>query len=96
MKDTTGKKFNLSQNTNGPDNVASIHHYKFKSREEFILKRSRGRGFHGTKQLDELVAMAVKGLASDGEPIPNGTVFDDLLWKTLKRMVPKYAVFDLL
>jgi hypothetical protein len=42
-KDTNGSIVKGSYNRNGPTDVAVLHHYFTKTREEFIQKRNRGR-----------------------------------------------------
>jgi Glycosyl transferase family 2 len=77
---------------NDPRDVAVINHYYFKSYEEYITKHARGSSVYG--QVDEMLNQAIAHIGLDGLPIPNGTIFDDTAWKALKRMVPKYALYD--
>ena len=92
-RDTSGKNVSGPFNKNGPDDVALLYHYGFKSFKENIAKRVRGRvsivdqnGPAG--HYDSLLKDAMDGKA------PNGTVFDDTAWQFLKKQVPWYAKFD--
>eukprot|EP00584_Thalassiosira_punctigera_P027161 CAMPEP_0172580736 /NCGR_PEP_ID=MMETSP1067-20121228/139910_1 /TAXON_ID=265564 ORGANISM="Thalassiosira punctigera, Strain Tpunct2005C2" /NCGR_SAMPLE_ID=MMETSP1067 /ASSEMBLY_ACC=CAM_ASM_000444 /LENGTH=324 /DNA_ID=CAMNT_0013373483 /DNA_START=152 /DNA_END=1126 /DNA_ORIENTATION=+ len=97
MVDTNGKRrvnngaggFRERQaNDGGPFDVAALHHYAFKSREEFRYKQCvRGTSLH----------------ASGETPFCNKqyywmeheqTHFDDSAWRQLVRMVPKYRIYD--
>ena len=63
---------------NGDTSVAAVHHYKYKSEEEFRRKSCvRGRINNGKSKC--------------GEDIRVGEVFDDVVWQALKRNVPAYA-----
>lgn len=46
--DTNKKSFSGSFNPKGDDNIAQLNHYFTKTKEEFILKVSRGRADNGT------------------------------------------------
>jgi hypothetical protein len=93
LKDTNGTKFSTSRHR-GPTDVAVIYHFYFKSKEEYISKRSRGAGHLGMHQ--SLVKEAIAGLdpVNRNASIPNGTIFDDTAWQMIKKMVPKYALYD--
>jgi len=77
------------ENENRPYDVAVLYHYAFKSEGEFQNKicvrgHSRAEGQSQTPMC--------------GNPkyykLFNGTEYDDLAWKQLTRMVPKYRVYD--
>lgn len=88
QRDTSGAtEFSLLKKTLGAessrltDDVAVLHHYKYKSEKEYVLK--------------SCVRMAQAGNRWNcGETPPVGNVFDDMAWQFLKSCVPKYAVFD--
>jgi hypothetical protein len=81
-----------NRNTNGQTvyDVAVIHHYGTKSREEFIQKRLRGRADLALNhtQMVEKLKEAVEG------NLDVGTVYDDSAWKLLCERVPKYKLYD--
>jgi len=90
--DTNGKSLGNSPfNPGGPTDVAVIHHYVTKSREEYIAKYMRGRSDIHTRRSIE-----------DAEKIANLTMkehmfdstYDDSAWVRLKEMVPEYRMFD--
>jgi Glycosyl transferase family 2 len=93
LKDTDGTKFNSSRHR-GPTNVAVIYHYYFKSKEEYISKRSRGAGHLGYHESLVNEAIAGRDPVNRTASIPNGTIFDDTAWQMIKKMVPKYALYD--
>jgi hypothetical protein len=67
----------------GPTDVAAIYHYKFKSYEEFFgNKARRGSAFYGN------------AYNQTWTPLPNGTIYDDIAWKTLISNEPHYRYFD--
>jgi hypothetical protein len=72
--------------------VAAVHHFLFKSLNEYIKKRERGGGTTGASR--SLVEKAKKGNDNHDKPIPGGSVFDDEVWKRLVEKVPSYRVFD--
>eukprot|EP00527_Entomoneis_sp_CCMP2396_P006042 CAMPEP_0198143060 /NCGR_PEP_ID=MMETSP1443-20131203/5674_1 /TAXON_ID=186043 /ORGANISM="Entomoneis sp., Strain CCMP2396" /LENGTH=353 /DNA_ID=CAMNT_0043806199 /DNA_START=17 /DNA_END=1078 /DNA_ORIENTATION=- len=76
----------------GPDNVASIYHYYYKSRQEHVAKRTRGGGTLGVDHA--LLHKATMGLDAFNNTIPHGKTFDDTVWETLKNNCPKYALYD--
>jgi hypothetical protein len=92
--DTSGKiierpnNWEKQANSGGPDDVALLYHYRFRSEQEFYYKncirgdvlQSRGVTPKCTR------ASAVQGMY--------GGDYDVYAWEQLKRMVPKYAVFD--
>lgn len=93
--DTSGKviRYDLTDwrrqsNKDGPVDVAVLHHYPFKSDEEFFYKTCvKGTSVHKRGEIPMCKNPKYYTLV-------NGTEFDDAAWKQLKRMVPKYAVFD--
>lgn len=72
--------------------VAAVHHFLFKSLDEYIKKRERGGGTTGPSVL--LIENAKKGIDNHGEPIPGGSIYDDEVWKRLVEKVPSYRKFD--
>ena len=72
--------------------VAAVHHFLFKSLNEYIKKRERGGGTTGASI--SLIEKAKKGNDNHGKPIPGGSVFDDEVWKRLVEKVPSYRLFD--
>jgi Glycosyl transferase family 2 len=84
-RDTDGNIVNSSWH-NGPTDLAAIYHYKYKSYEEYYRNKvPRGSVFYGGS----------KGSTEfKWDSLPNGSIFDDLAWKTLLRHVPKYKFYD--
>ena len=72
--------------------VAAVHHFLFKSLNEYIKKRERGGGTTGASI--SLIEKAKKGNDNHDKPIPGGSVFDDEVWKRLVEKVPSYRLFD--
>ena len=74
----------------GPTDVGLIYHYKYKSEEEFWFKYCK-RG-------DSLSKWGETPKCDHRHRYGNyprdGDAFDDSAWRQLKRMVPKYAIFD--
>eukprot|EP00978_Attheya_sp_CCMP212_P002086 scaffold4326_cov59-Attheya_sp.AAC.1 len=64
------------------DDVAVLHHYKYKSKSEWYFKSCIRKRAIGSKN---------KGCGED--PLV-GEVFDDSAWKMLKSRVPKYKMYD--
>ena len=74
----------------GPRDVGVIYHYKYKSEEEFYVKSClRGDSLLGRGNMEKCGHMKNYG----NFPRHGGT-FDDSAWRQLKRMVPKYSIFD--
>jgi hypothetical protein len=100
QKDTTGTHFQGMLNPHGPTDVAVLAHYRWKSHNEFLAKRMRGKADKDKKKgmYEKWLKEAKKLLkaAIDGsEPLQNkNEFFDDSAWKAMKKYVPKYAVFD--
>ena len=86
--DTHGDCVSGDANLKKRMDVAVLYHYHFKSREEYVAKRKRGRGTNGMKEYKELLNQAKYG------PLPAGDTFDDSVWRILKHRVPKYALFE--
>jgi hypothetical protein len=71
---------------NGPKDVALIYHYKYKSYEEYFENKiPRGSAFYGRP-----------GSSTDlsWKALPDGSIYDDLAWKTLVLYVPRYSFYD--
>jgi hypothetical protein len=64
--------------------VAAIHHYKFKSMEEWYNKTCL-RGMLNPNRGQFMKC---------NKPTEPGKVYDDSAWKIMLRNVPKYAVYD--
>jgi Glycosyl transferase family 2 len=83
--DTNGTIVNSSLHK-GPTDVAVIHHYKYKSYEEFYKNKiPRGSAFYGGRK---------KGVEYIWDPLPNGSIFDDIAWKNFLAKVPRYTFFE--
>jgi hypothetical protein len=92
-RDTTGQwnegKYlagvhNPTFNTRKPTDIAILHHYRYKSLEEFNRKNCvRGDIFHGLKQCTN----------STLDELSSGIVFDDCAWQFLCMHVPEYKDF---
>lgn len=78
------------EHPSGPTDVGVIYHYKYKSEEEFY-RRSCLRGDSLLKRGD---MSKCDHMDKFGNYPRDGSDYDDGAWKQLRRMVPKYAVFD--
>ena len=81
--DTNNHAFHHYANPKGPTDIALIHHFFTKSEEEWVYKGcSRGR-------------VSTRGKSPNCGRVPMvGTVHDSSTWDTLKRVDPKYEVYD--
>ena len=83
--DTNGAIIEGPFNRNLTMDIAVLYHYIYKSREEYVSKRERGRPDNDDKQdYDNLLSSA------KNDPLPVGDTFDDSIWQILKNRVPKY------
>mmetsp|Transcript_5370 Transcript_5370/g.10795 ORF Transcript_5370/g.10795 Transcript_5370/m.10795 type:complete len:219 (-) Transcript_5370:424-1080(-) len=88
--DTNGKgNFDSigASNYDRPVDVAVIHHYKYLSPKEYRWKTCV------RKTVDDKVKDCQEKLERGMSPF-EGTVFDDSAWQTLKKNVPKYAMYE--
>jgi Glycosyl transferase family 2 len=70
----------------GPTDLAAIYHFRFKSYEEYYRNKvPRGSVFYGGNGGD---------IALRWDPLPNGSIFDDLAWKILLSNVPRYRFYN--
>lgn len=84
--DTTGqhpifKCRSCYQNTRNPTDVAVFYHYALRSEGEFYYKTCLKKRYEKESRCN------LKGYYT----LYNGTMFDDLAWQQLVRMVPKYG-----
>jgi Glycosyl transferase family 2 len=99
QRDTNGRAFSGPRNRDdAPRNVAVLYHYNSKSRKEYIRKRLRGRAplpRNHTSNNDLLQKAIGVTVQDDSNSISeNTTLFDDTVWKAVKRYVPEYAIYD--
>ena len=88
--DTNGHLFTGPRNPDGPLDVAFLHHYRYKSFNEFVHKRCvRKRASVGPDV--EQGYLCDEALARSH---PRGTIYDNTVWEKLKELVPPYRVFD--
>jgi len=89
-------------NIDGPIDVVVLHHYNRKSHKEFIAKTARGRADTDT---DPNRLQFAQNLLTDALDPNNNTftdnhyktedlVYNDFGWEAMKKLVPKYAMFD--
>lgn len=72
-------------NYDRPTDVAVIHHYKYLSPKEY----------HWKTCVRKTVDDQFKDCSEDRKNSPyTGRIYDDSAWVTLKRNVPRYAMFD--
>jgi len=88
--DVTGKviKPPLHWNTDGPSNVAVVHHYSTRSYKEYVAKRMRGRGASRNK-IDDLIKMAKNRELEQECPL-----YSEEGWEATKKFLPNYQHFD--
>jgi hypothetical protein len=91
--DTDKHSTQAHRNGAKPSDVAVFYHYDTKSWKEYISKRLRGRSDNVAGTVDDLDERLVR-FAKNGVFVENGTIFDDSAWKLLKKMHPKYAMYD--
>ena len=71
------------------EDVAVVYHYGFRSLEEYIEKRKKGRAtVRWTDMDDSLVEQAIKG------QLLEGSHYDDRAWKAFVRLVPEYSYLE--
>lgn len=103
--DTNGKQFEGPFNENGPSDIAALHHYLTKSSQEYVRKSSRGRADlkdwnpnnespEYKARLDDAIANFNKALANSTIGGQVGEIFDDSAWTILKKVAPKWALYD--
>ena len=80
--DTNGYTINGPFNRNMTTDIAVLYHYRYKSKEEFIARKS-----------DDSRSFGKKKLARYG-PLPVGDTFDDSVWQVLKSRVPRYGLLE--
>ena len=90
--DTNGKNFSGPANLAAPTDVAVLHHYKYKSYQEYINKSIRGRATYDREEgkVDQQVDQARRF------QVPAARWFDDTAWRKMKEYVPRYAAYDLI
>jgi hypothetical protein len=88
QKDTSGgTEFSKSRASSSRkyDDVAVIHHYKYKSAKEYRFKNCMRLDRNSSNCDVPLAEFTDEGTSE---------LFDDAAWQILKSRVPKYAVFD--
>lgn len=110
LHDTNGRIFEGPFNEDGPIDTAVIHHYRTKSIKEFLQKTIRGRADaddeSGVKKIiykgrvKNATDIFEKVLAHGGEKMDTETchdmTYDASAWSAMKKLVPKYALYDAL
>ena len=71
-----------------------MYHYQFKSREEFIARKEKGR-----PDMDFRIANPQNAIKEQIEfakygQLPVGDTFDDSIWQVLKNRVPRYGLLE--
>jgi len=102
------KPIHLWKEEERQSDVAVVHHYTYKSKNEYVKKRARGRSDgpwfdkcqcrqNGEEACRKCYEALVKKATEDAmnRPIPAGTVYDDSAWLFLKKNVPKYRAYDI-
>lgn len=84
--DTNGNEVAGHSNPHGPSNVA-IFHYYLRSIKEQHSKMGTAIHFRDEKQL--------ANVSKSNHELLNMTVFDDIAWKALTHLVPRYKLHDL-
>ena len=89
--DTSGAvncKVHEKENSKPKDDVAILHHYRTKSRREFLHRCERGRAdFKARRKNHDSVCPKWYEDSPDD-------IFDDTAWQVLKENVPAYKVYD--
>jgi len=102
------KPIHLWKEEERQSDVAVVHHYTYKSKNEYVKKIARGRSDgpwfdkcqcrqNGEEACRKCYEALVKKATEDAmnRPIPAGTVYDDSAWLFLKKNVPKYRAYDM-
>ena len=86
--DTNGRNFSGPSNLAAPIDVAVLHHYKYKSHQEFITKSIRGRATYDREEgkVEQQIELAKRG------QVPAARWHDDTAWRKMKEYVPSMAV----
>ena len=92
--DTNGSTIKGPFNRNMTTDVAVLYHYQFKSREEFIARKEKGR-----PDLDFRIENHQNAIKHSIEyakygQLPVGDTFDDSIWQVLKNRVPRYGLLE--
>lgn len=85
-----------ASNHNKPGEIALVHHYRFMSDKEFLLRQGWRNSIDGVNRgCDEESSRKINmtGKAKHLHP-RTGTVFNDKAWKFLVKKVPKYSIYD--
>lgn len=85
FQDTSGE-VNVSSavSSRKPSDVAVFHYY-LRSEKEYFHKMGKPVHFQDSENIPDNVEYN----------LTNGTVFDDSAWEAVKRLVPKYSMYDL-
>ena len=88
--DTDFENFSGPANPSAPIDQAVVHHYKYKSYQEYIDKSIRGRATydHETGRVEPQIEQVKRGA------VPAARWFDDTAWTKMKGYVPRYAAYD--
>ncbi len=99
--DTNGQNFTSFQNPNMPlTDVVTLRHYNKRSYKEYVTKRMKGQSDDEQKRKSNRLITQAQGEFAEALETNNRTepgvelVFDDSVWVTMKKLVPKYAMFD--
>lgn len=98
LHDTNNHPFKDPFNTNGPTDVAALHHYRTKSHKEYIMKTKRGRA--GTGDIKHsFLPRAEEAYKKALDPNDNSNsienlIYDDSAWEAMKKYVPRYALYE--
>ena len=92
--DTNGYPIKGPRNKNMTTDVAVLYHYRYKSREEFIARKEKGR-----PDMDYRIANHQNAIKEQIEfakygQLPVGDTFDDSIWRILKNRVPRYGLLE--
>jgi hypothetical protein len=102
--DTNNKILTSALNVNGPTDVTVIHHYHTKSFGEYVMKRHRGRSDSTLKKnytdsLNDSIRLFEEAIGKNGTGDHTdelaGLIYDDSAWTMLKKVSPKYALYEL-
>jgi hypothetical protein len=90
--DTQGRNFSRHSNPAAPIDVAVLHHYRYKSFQEYVQKRERGQVTfeRGKGEIGQLIEEAKRGV------VPAARWFDPTGWQKMKEYVPRYAGYDVI
>ena len=91
--DTNGSPIKGPFNRNMATDIAVLYHYQYKSRGEYIARKSLGSNIDF--RIPKLKKHMMRSIEyAKNAPLPVGDTFDDSIWQVLKNRVPRYGLLE--